>query len=161
MAVHWVPGDWDKVKAGDFVRFERDHEVHQFRLRTVTTSSRGIEDRDMFPYGAFDKVSGWSLFVEAPPKVQLPTEAGTIISWEAPHFTGLAVLEKPNQWLYNGVNLNDSAMAAEIDGAPFTRLAPVAETAKKLFDRVERYLHSAAPIAALNDLRHEFGVTNV
>ena len=107
------------------------------------------------------KYEGFTVTVIERAKPALPDVPGTVISWKAAYFTGLAVLEKANQWLYNGVNLNNAAMLQEIEGNAFTRLAPVPETAKKVLDAVvdRTVMHCDGCNGHLRSIAAEFGVT--
>ena len=66
----------------------------------------------------------------------LPTEEGAIITWNKGYAQETAVLEKTNQWLYNGNNFETAEIEQAIDGHPFTRLEPVQDIAKKVLDAV-------------------------
>jgi hypothetical protein len=96
----------------------------------------------------------WTVTVIERAKPALPTEPG------AYKYDGgwchVAVLNDVGEWrdVYG-----NRLTVTHLDASSLTRLKPVAETAKKVLDRVEQYLMGAVPLAALNDLRREFGVT--
>ena len=122
----------------------------EFNVGDLVEARKGelvIRDRVvMKSYGLALGAMDWSLsgarlnghtlsLVEAatPP---LPTEEGAIITWNKGYAQETAVLEKTNQWLYNGNNFETAEIEQAIDGHPFTRLEPVQDIAKKVLDAV-------------------------
>ena len=155
-AVVWVPeDDWSTAKIGDLVKLERGDEVLIFRVSGVNSVTHWIS-------GA----GGWSLFVQSPPAVVLPTERGAYHT-----STGsLFVLNAKGDWLdfsLGGGGVNNRA-ANNPAYHPFTRLEPVPVTAKKVLDRIVAESRSTVTpmrhelsigISAVNMIAREHGVT--
>ena len=109
--------------------------------------------------------SEWTLWVPAKPAVVLPSEVDVVISWVSPCYLGLAVLEADDQWLFHGENYTNAQMLEEINGHSITVLAPVAETAKKVLDAVDkgasvRSRSIELTDLAIQDIAAQFGVTD-
>jgi hypothetical protein len=85
--------------------------------------------------------SEWSLFVEAPPAVVLPVGPGYFLDREG------------DLW-----NLGKGELT-ELRYAPFTRLEPVPETAKKVLDQVRKlYIPGPWVEKKLGEIAAKFGV---
>jgi hypothetical protein len=166
MTVEWVPGDWDKVRIGDSIKLVMPGtenvlsgsllEAWPHRLGFASIKISGLGKWSFSP-------QLWSLFVEAPPKVQLPTGDFTVIQFET---GGAWMLGELSRYWWKSVPAGvPQPLGVHVDAMPrgeFTvKSAPPAQTAKKVLDRVETYLMYSPGSAALNDLRREFGVTNV
>ena len=102
------------------------------------------------------KYEGFTVTTIERAKPALPTEPGFYLTDY--FYPDVFELNADGNWYYG-----DDVIAVErviYDGGNrLTRLAPEPETAKKVLDRVETYLKSTVAIAALGDLRREFGVT--
>ena len=100
------------------------------------------------------KANGYTVrtIEKAAPLVVLPTEYGYYLDYEG------HIWELSNLWFKRLFDDEDSAE----DYAPFTPLAPVSETAKKVLDRVNGWWshdeHRGLPIF-LSALRVQFGVS--
>jgi hypothetical protein len=125
----WVAqDDWSKVAIGDQVRATCEGQM--LTGEVVDTLPGAIKRAAVIHIqtGAFHRsprvVEGiWQLFVPAKPAVLLPTEPGHYVDR-----TG------------NGWNIREGATSSlPEENAPYTRLEPVAVTAKKVLDRLLRY----------------------
>jgi hypothetical protein len=146
--IEWVAeSDWTKVKAGDLVKFENGENILIVRAEGVALSGGWISwSGDVCIW----KRVGWSLFVEAPPAVVLPTEPG----WYLDKDYCVWKLESDG-WYFDSERVQYNS--ARLD-APFERLEPVPETAKKVLDKINPFIaiscwHHLVRVAA------EFGVT--
>jgi len=105
-------------------------------------------------------VHGFTLSLVEAATPPLPTEEGAIITWNKGYAQETAVLEKTNQWLYNGNNFETAEIEQAIDGHPFTRLEPVPDIARKVIDATIRTFNSKGGniVDALMSVSQEFGV---
>jgi len=161
----WTPqDDWSQVKVGDTVRAMRAEQM--LTGRVVDRYIRGafvggevigliVEIEGVINQLELDR-AGWQLSVPAKPAVVLPEEAGAYIDRE-----GEIWELRDGEWNY-GNSRKWPAHTAEFF-APFTKLEPVAVTAKKVLDRLERIAaindDFFSPELAISNLRKEFGVT--
>lgn len=119
--IEWVAeSDWTKVKRGDMVQLTRDEQqvvgcVNEVGLGGYWFSVKYI---NTFYHGA-----DWSLFVQAPPAIVLPTEPGCYLDKDGSVWT-----------ITTRFPFREDLHARH---APFTRLEPVPETAKKVLDAVD------------------------
>ena len=116
-AIVWIAEDnWAKANMGDLVKFVRGEESAIVRVNSRyghvaciwTDSAAG-----------FDKDDGWQLFVQAPTYV-IPTEDGVYMD------------KHGYSWTLGGDF--DDYRDLDPERAPYTRLEPVPETAKKVLD---------------------------
>jgi hypothetical protein len=122
-----------QFKIGDLVEFTNGEEVRRGRLTGLAKTNIWWSFHSTTIYAK----DGWSgtLIEAAKPAVVLPTEPGWYLdkdddAWEL-------LPESPDnelRWRYNN-QYKDDSIAALL--APFTRLAPVAETAQKIIDRID------------------------
>jgi hypothetical protein len=148
----WIAeSDWSKVKHNDFVKFERGKES-----LIVMATSHHEEPYIDYRGGTCFQTAGWSLFVEEPPAVVLPIEPGHYLDKDG------------TAWRIT------ARFPFRVDlharHAPFTRLEPVSETAKKVLDRVLAVTEAVAGCPTVSPnmhrvvdevvkrLRAEFGV---
>jgi hypothetical protein len=141
----WVAeNDWSKVNIGQKVRVTRDGGMLTGEIMDGGRECLWIID-DGILEAAFVRPNVWSLFVEAPPAVVLPSEDGLYESstggvWRA--FEGVLV------------SLTNPSMCLEpAKFAPYTRLEPVPETAKKVLDRIK-----AESISTVTPMRHDLSI---
>jgi hypothetical protein len=117
----WIPGEWSSVKAGDTVRLENADGAVEFAVRkSELYGYRWIITSEIAEYWE----TAWNLFVAAPPKPELPTEPGHYLD----HMRDLWTLDRDGVWACYS-SPDDSDRPAMY--APFVRLAPEAETAKR------------------------------
>jgi hypothetical protein len=121
-----------QFKIGDLVQFTKGEEVRRGRVRKFGMKL-ALGERNLDFYGA----EGWSgtLIEAAKPAVVLPTEPGWYLDkrnnpWELQAETA----DYEQRWFIDG-QFQTHTTAAML--APFTRLAPVAETAQKIIDRID------------------------
>ena len=157
----WTPqDDWSQVKVGDQVRAMRAEQMLTGKVvdRYIRGSATGGE-----VYSLILEVEGvanqptldrayWQLSVPAKPAVVLPTEEGIYMDvsgspWELRFFFEAVM------WKFGGDLQTDSQ--AELY-APFTRLEPVAVTAKKVIEFIE----SDLSCDSYDTARKEFGVSD-
>ena len=154
--------DWSTVKIGDQVRVKRNGGMLTgeviYRLGRECDPPWGIElDVATLAEYLTIKRSEWSLFVPAKPAVVLPTERGIYLDRYSMLWThemlngGLVFRHAGESW-----ERSDAARYA-----PFTRLEPVAVTAKKVLDRLRYRLPAFEWFGSLaDDICDEFGVTD-
>ena len=156
---NWVAqDDWSQVHRGDSARAMRAQQ-----MLTGKVVDRYIKTAGGVPYALvihlLDSgeqvevrvINGWQLSVPAKPAVVLPTEEGIYMDvsgspWELRFFFEAVM------WKFGGDLQTDSQ--AELY-APFTRLEPVAVTAKKVIEFIE----SDLSCDSYDTARKEFGVT--
>jgi hypothetical protein len=142
-----VESDWTKVEAGQRVKLTNAESiVFGRRIRFNPNLPLLFEVR---PDGAgwylpFDLEDSWSLFVQAPPAVVLPTEPGGYLD------------KNGTAWQITARFPFREDLHAKY--APFTRLEPVPETAKKVLDRVSEILRGISLPNEFGSLGAEFGV---
>ena len=152
--------DWSTVKVGDQVRVTHEGGMLTGKIQHIyTTPVCRVRAIDLEVGILSDTVqvrcAGWSLFVPAKPAVVLPSEAG----WYVDPQQDVWKLNASGVW-YCLLSPNDTPD----NYAPFTRLEPVAETAKKVLVDVAELAeeHGVNWFAfELRDVAHKFGVTNV
>jgi hypothetical protein len=125
--IEWVAeSEWSKVKRGSTVRLQRGNSFIQAGcvqadadsiLLSYSTPTAGMMSRREYMH------DGWSLFVEAPPAVVLPTEPGNYLDKDGTAWRITARFP-----------FREDLHARH---APFTRLEPVPETAKKVLAAVD------------------------
>ena len=132
----WVEQeDWSTLRAGDRVRVANDDGMLTGTLGYTHGDAHGDIFAIAIDVSALDdrisiRVSAWSLFVPAKPAVVLPTEPGWYLgtgggTWELREEDRSYV----QRWIMDGSHMLD----IEAEGnAPFTKLEPVAVTAKKV-----------------------------
>jgi hypothetical protein len=153
--IEWVAeSDWSKVTVGQKVKLTKpDGNV---LIRTANTAgfyaspviqqfNEPLKQQTFLEYMV--RELGWSLFVEAPPAVVLPTEPGHYLDNDGELWTMIP----------------DFPFREKLHAkyAPFTRLEPVPETAKKVLDRIkvlydENFIDNANE--SWNRVAREFGV---
>lgn len=149
-----VQEDWYEVAVGDQVRVVRGDNVLDGK----------IDARHMLPNGEvhaivllIHRISSsvhitngvWTLFVPAKPAAVLPVEPG----WYLEKSGEAVYLAEDGYWTVpSGFGWTGEEMA---EYGPFTRLEPVAVTAKKVIEFIDAYPFWDAPDA----VRKEFGVT--
>ena len=104
----------------------------------------------------------WGITVAKKATPPLPDDPGAVISWVTKFYTGLAVLEKTDQWCYNGVTLNGAALRQEIGEASIVPLESVPVTAKRVLDRLANFWEFGPPKNFQEEFAQiatEFGVT--
>jgi hypothetical protein len=156
-----VQEDWYEVAVGDQVRVVRGDNVldgkivYRYQLGNAEVYAIGL---------LVDSISGslritnevWTLFVPAKPAVVLPTEPGLYLS---PVEGGPWVFQLSEYGDWKLINTNSPFPIG--DGhlernAPFTKLEPVAVTAKKVIEFIDAYPFTDA----LDAVRTEFGVSH-
>ena len=120
------PGD---IRKGDLIRKE---------YRVPLGVKTALEYVASFSGDAYASDKGTYFRLNRPkPYVTLPTEVGTIIVYKQENSVGknksvFAELMFSGEWRVNGFDLySERMMLAELQNAPFTKLEPVAETAKR------------------------------
>jgi len=154
----WVPqDDWSQVKVGDTVRAMRAEQMLTGKVIDRLFSESTIEDA---VYAIVLEVPDladvltihhgyWQLSVPAKPAVELPDEPGIYLT----SAETVVELEADGRWFDRVDNLMSYKRVS--DAAPFTRLEPVAVTAKKVLHFFEHDMSDDVFEAA----RKEFGVT--
>jgi len=151
----WTPQeDWSTVKVGDQVRVTCDEGMLTGKVRYVVIGVIGdfhsiIIDVPSLPDSVVVHRSEWSLSVPAKPAVVLPTEPGHYLDSEWRAWT----LKPEDESFYQRWYLGDEYM---LDGrvkefAPFTKLEPVAVTAKKFVEAYRAYSSGTNRTAYLLD----------
>ena len=129
--IEWVAeSDWSKVTVGQKVRLVNVDGSVEFEARYNAASS-GVWSHT----GYYARSESWSLFVEAPPAVVLPTERGLYSDRDGDAW----LLDVYGDWVQlTEVGVTGGLIAGRdaADYVPFTRLAPVPETAKKVLDAI-------------------------
>ena len=148
----WVAEeDWGTVSRGDLVQFTRGKES----VTVLVIGSNPLTPWISFRNGCCYRADGCSLFVQAPPAIVLPTEPGCYLDKDGSVWT-----------ITTRFPFREDLHARH---APFTRLEPVPETAKKVLDAVDaawmRGHHMGDGSAShrfevVRSLRAEFGVTS-
>ena len=153
----WEPQeDWSTVNIGDQVRVKRNGGMLTgkviYRLGRECDPPWGIElDVATLAEYVTIKRHEWSLFVPAKPAVELPTEVGFYLDKNG----ALATLNDGGIWRDS---YEDFIQTLDITAyAPFTKLEPVAVTAKKMIAALSGW---SLPSELTNRLRKEFGVTD-
>ena len=115
--IEWIPeDDWGTVKVGDLVKLENGEESAAFRVILVGKyPSQWVKS----PSNAFSSCD-WTLFVQKPGPVQIVPAVGYYFDKDGDLF-----------------NFDEEDIISRnwAKYAPFTRLEPVPETAKKILDR--------------------------
>ena len=153
--------DWSTVQVGDQVRVTRDGQkltggvLYAFRRTSMLGVIGDVEHIDLDCAFLSDYATvgrgDWTLWVPAKPAVVLPTAVGFYSSrtggiWEIGH---------PERGL---ISLNNPGMCPEPEEfAPFTRLEPVAETAKKVLDDVSKFAWADGFMPQLRTLGIKYG----
>lgn len=153
----WVPqDDWSQVKVGDTVRVKsramllEGAVIDLYALAGVGYVNYFVEIGTLNLQAPVTVSDDWSLFVPAKPAVELPNEPGWYLDnkgdvWELQKET----VNYVRRWFFNG------EYQTEFDAigcTPFTKLEPVAATAKKVLDQFR--LGKSIPTVA-----EMFGVT--
>ena len=167
MNTDWTPQeDWSTVKVGDQVRVTCDEGMLTGKVRYVVIGVIGdfhsiIIDVPSLPDSVVVHRSEWSLSVPAKPAVELPTEPGIYVeSGRKPNTVDLWTLHENGRWVSNAGSKYDSRVE---EFAPFTKLEPVAVTAKKVLDRFAAYWEDGMPADMSIEMRgiaKEFGVSH-
>jgi hypothetical protein len=155
--------DWTKVKRGDLVKLQ-----NQEALIIMPAIKDSLGHAISYRHGSVQRNDGWSLFVEAPPAVVLPTEPGYYsVGRKAHPYERLLVLRE--QWFElsaagqstDGYYTPNRLAEIAVRENRLTRLEPVPETAKKVLDAaMETSLATPDSYWAqiLSDVALEFGV---
>jgi hypothetical protein len=156
----WTPqDDWSQVKVGDTVRAMRAEQ-----MLTGKVVDRWIKPDTGVPYALVMHLlhsgeqvevrvrNGWQLSVPAKPAVVLPDEAGAYVDrdgeiWEL----------RDGQWNYG--NSRTWPIRTVLHYAPFTKLEPIAVTAKKVLAKVSTFAWADGFMPQLRAVAEEFGVT--
>lgn len=122
--------DWGNVNVGDLVRLDRGEESLTVRVGAYSVIGSWIRHDFGHPFTFIYKTDGWSLFVQAPPAIVLPTKLGFYLDntggfWE---LSGYGWCQDDDTFTTKYV----------VDLAPFTRLEPVPQTAKEVLDTIKR-----------------------
>lgn len=160
----WVPGDWGTIKLDAVVKIEHadGSEVHgkigHGLGGKVLVSKFGVRDLDTL------KFDDWNLFVPKPTQPELPTETGAYFDKYGSDVWTITAA--------HGLQCVTSISSRPEKYAPFTRLLPEAETAKRiaieLRNRANGFAggcHTVAPIGnaavekAVDWIVAEFGVS--
>jgi len=130
----WIPGDWATVKVGDAVKLE--HDIGSIKGTIDAIAETPWVGRINVGETIFEKAAGWTLFIEAPPVPELPIEPG----YYADRKNDVWNLATDGYWYdgsySNGFPYLDVVVLKSL--APFTRLTPETETAKKVLDRIDQ-----------------------
>lgn len=155
----WVPGDWATILPDDQIRLENADGSVEFKVwRVSSIRNIFIIHSEIAEYHE----SAWNLFVPVPTQPELPTEPGVYTDR-----VGDAWRLTSGRWWYGDFKSDDVA-----DFAPFTRLLPEAETAKRIAVELRNRsngfaggCHTVAPIGnaaiekAVEWIMAEFGVS--
>jgi hypothetical protein len=142
--IEWIPeDDWSTVKKGDLVHLERYEDSAVFRVHYKHESN----EISMFSVSNYyHKSDGWNLFVQKPGPVQIVPAVGYYFDKDGDLF-----------------NFDEEDIIGRnwAKYAPFTRLEPVPETAKKILDRfLAAYESSGQTVKnCMRMVAKEFGVT--
>lgn len=167
-AIEWVPGQWDQVTAGDRAKI-----VHSDGEQVIIGTAAGNYSAE-FPIFAFLNHAGnicfsaknavWSLFVEAPTKPKLPTEPGLY------RLSNQMVVLRNGYGEWQSPNGFDTVNQAITLSSSFTRLEPVADTAKRILGKLDAvsvrgFVNRVGARRTIydgdwNDVADEFGVTS-
>lgn len=155
----WVPGDWGNVTAGDRVRLEAaDAPALAGTIQTINHKQGhriGVATEIGWKKTETWQNLGWNLFVPVPTQPELPTVPGFYADKER------------DLWILNNAGEWECVATPFLDGnprafAPFTRLLPEAETARRIIERIDT-MRSMGDDGTLTNLRSmivaEFGVT--
>ena len=152
------PGD---IRKGDLIRKE---------YRVPLGVKTALEYVASFSGDAYASDKGTYFRLNRPkPYVTLPTEVGTIIVYKQENSVGknksvFAELMFSGEWRVNGFDLySERMMLAELQNAPFTKLEPVNETAKRVIDRMASWWEFGPPKnwqSEFDDIAKDFGVTS-
>jgi len=165
----WTPqDDWSQVKVGDPVRVMRAEQmltgevVDRFYMNDMTQ-----------PYALALRVEvvagtikighiGWQLSVPAKPAVELPTEPGAYLDTKGEAWS----LCRAGGWFSHGDgSLTVEYADEEVESVwcrygPFTKLEPVAVTAKKVLGDVSKFAWADGFMPQLRELSNKYGVTD-
>jgi hypothetical protein len=144
--IEWVAeSDWSKVTVGQKVRLVNPAGTVTGKVAFVRQDFVGLFRIVLEGLGTVWYADTWSLFVEAPPAVVLPTEPGNYLDKDGTAWRITARFP-----------FREDLHARH---SPFTRLEPVPETAKKVLDRIRSL---GAPgwnlLYHLDQIAAEFGV---
>ena len=131
--------DWTKVQIFDTVRLTNDDGAEV----TIVVSNRcepsarpfapWVESTNRFTYFERD----WRLFVQVPLRPVLPTVPGTVIRAKGPGVVAMLSYASSGWFaVKNEPKMTDNELRKNFEGG-FDVLEPVAETAKKVLDRVD------------------------
>ena len=157
--------DWTKVQIFDTVRLTNDDgaEVTIVVNNRCEPSARPfapwVESRTRFTYFERD----WRLFVQVPLRPVLPTVPGTVIRAKGPGVVAMLSYASSGWFaVKNEPKMTDSELRKNFEGG-FDVLEPVAETAKKVLDRVradDAFISGPYLETILSAIAAEFGVTS-
>jgi len=173
----WTPqDDWSQVKIGDPVRAMRAEQMltgevvdrlfsslfHGDNIYALVLKVPDLADVLQIHQGY------WQLSVPAKPAVELPTDQGAVITWfDGTYFPQIAQLDPGDRgqgWFYesNGDSLFLTAeeLIVNIGSAPYTRLEPIAVTAKKVLEDVSKFAWADGFMPQLRELSNKYGVTD-
>jgi hypothetical protein len=162
-----VQEDWSKVAIGDQVRVVRGDNVLDGKI--VDRYVLGCDE----PHAIALLVEGipsslhitklvWTLFVPAKPAVELPTEPGAYLDTKGEAWS----LCRAGGWFSHGDgSLTVEYADEEVESVwcrygPFTKLEPVAVTAKKVLDDVSKFAWADGFMPQLRELSNKYGVTD-
>jgi hypothetical protein len=171
-AIEWVPGQWNDIRRGFRVRITDSYGSIEGVADHVNYNETPAPPSVLIAFSQSSTVRVYrndttQVFVEAPTKPELPTEPGMYSEPEPDQTSQGGYHTDGLRFFYLNANSNWVDVGwgdpLSVDG-PFTRLEPVAETAKKVLDAIDnlwepgqqRYLTygHTAKIAA------DFGVTS-
>ena len=165
----WTPqDDWSQPGIGDLVRvvnsngmltgevIDRYTYLNRDDVRALVILADNLED------SVTVHRDSWQLSVPAKPAVVLPDEPGIYVSHNEPPSPVIIHKIVDGRWV-DADDENYLTEAGVIALMPLTKLEPVAVTAKKVLDRLERIAaindDFFSPELAISNLRKEFGVT--
>ena len=157
----WIEqDDWSKVEAGDTVRVTQEEGQLligkvAFLYSSPSRVGRGFElEAHSVPSSLHILESEWTLWVPAKPAVVLPTEPGWYLDnvgvpWE---------LGRDGCWWLALANNHERLTWGHMgEYAPMVRLAPVAETAKKVLNDVSTFAWADGFMPQLRALGIKYG----
>ncbi|MCW3101459.1 MAG: hypothetical protein JWL77_7077 [Chthonomonadaceae bacterium] len=168
----WIEGDWDDdLLQGQIVRLENtDGSVLPGKVLNDTGCSGGC-GTDVIATSAVTKTldvwraNGWSLFVEAPTKPELPSEPGYYVGEaRGSGVTPLMQLGASGEWFYIGNEHRPCGLVGIPKShtpdrfLPLTRLEPVAETLSRYMPRLEEAANCIGPS---NHIRYETSTRDI
>jgi hypothetical protein len=133
----------EDIRKGDLIRKE-------YETTSDTADVAAIEYASTEPgRDRFSEWAGPSFLLSRP--VVLPTDLGTVIAWDSPYVTHVAVLAQDDHWLYAGRSLTTAELAMQItetirSHTTWTLLRPVPEVAAEVAAKIFTELQSGAVV---------------
>jgi hypothetical protein len=162
--IEWTPGRWDRIKPGDRVKL-----VHNDGEQAIIGDAANNYSAEQPSFtnlgGSYTGIlafhsdqSPWALFVPAKPA--LPTEPGVYLDFEGDAW----LLTQGGSWRIAASGMEAAPITSLLKPGlyvPFTRLEPVAETAKRMCDRLFTEFEESTRSYAedVEFVAAEFGVT--